>query len=153
MTSRRTCKATTANGRRCRMMPLVDSDYCWNHDPANTEAAAEARKMGGLRRRREATVRAAYDVEGLGSVEEIRRYAERYAELAMNDTVSLDNGFQRNRLIFYGCQVASSLLKVGELEERVEQLEAAVRSHKDQHSAFDERDELGDRFELPGERP
>jgi hypothetical protein len=130
------------------MAPLVDSDYCWAHDPANAEAASEARKMGGVRSKRQGTIRVAYGVGGLSSVEDIRRYAE----LAMDDEVSLENGHQRNRLIFYGCQVSANLLKVGELEDRVEQLEAAVKTHKDEHSHFDERDELGDRFELPGDR-
>ncbi len=106
--------------------------------------------MGGMRRKREATIRLAYDVGGLGSVDDIRRYAE----LAMNDTVSLDNGPQRNRLIFYGCQVAATLLKTGELEDRIESLEAAVKAHKDDHhSVYEEHDELADRFELPGDRP
>jgi hypothetical protein len=121
------------------MSPLADSDYCWAHDPANAEAAEEARRAGGSRRKRQGTIRVAYDVAGLGSVADIRRYAE----LAMDDTVSMDNGFQRNRLIFYGCQVASGLLKAGEFEERLKIVEAAVLANQGRSdSLYDQADDF-----------
>jgi hypothetical protein len=114
------------------MAPLADSAFCSNYDPANAEAAAEARRMGGMRRKRQGTIRLAYDVAGLGTVADIRRYAE----LAMDDTVGMDNTVQRNRPIFYGCHVASGLLKTGELEDRVTVLEAAVQASQHQPDAL-----------------
>ena len=71
MVLQRRCKVVKENGEPCRSAPLKDSDYCWMHDPEHAEEVAEARRLGGLRRRREATVSGAYELEGLGSVEQI----------------------------------------------------------------------------------
>jgi len=39
---------------------MADSEFCWAHEPANAEAAAEARRLGGMRHKRESTVATAY---------------------------------------------------------------------------------------------
>jgi len=61
LVSRRLCTATRADGQPCGMAPMVDSAFCWAHDPANADAATEARRVGGLRRKREGTVAGAYN--------------------------------------------------------------------------------------------
>ena len=48
---------------------------------------AEAGRLGGLRRRREKTVTAAYDLEGLATLDQIRRLLE----IAVMDTLGLEN--------------------------------------------------------------
>ena len=73
LVARRLCKATRIDGQPCGMPPMADSDFCWAHDPANAEAAAEARRVGGLRRRKEGTVAGAYSFGGLSNVHDIRR--------------------------------------------------------------------------------
>ena len=60
--------------------------------------------MGGLRRKREGTVAAAYDFEGLGSIPEVRRLLE----VAVVDTLSLENSIARSRALAYLAQVAVS---------------------------------------------
>ena len=59
----------------------------------NLIAAQEARRVGGLRRRREGTVQAAYDFEGLATIPQIRRLLE----VAVVDTLSLENSIARSR--------------------------------------------------------
>jgi hypothetical protein len=147
MVIRSRCTARRADGQPCRMARLAGSPYCWAHDPANAEAAAEARKMGGLRRRREGTVAGAYQFEGLTSGEDIRRLLE----VAAVDTLSLDNSIARSRTLVAVALAATKLLEVSELEERLEQLEAAIKAHRGEHSAFDEHDELAEPFRLEGE--
>jgi hypothetical protein len=83
---------------------------------------AEARRLGGLRRRREKTVSGAYDFEGLGDVGQIRRLLE----IAVLDTLSLENSVARSRTLAYLAQVALKTLEVGEFEERLEALEATM---------------------------
>jgi hypothetical protein len=61
---RRTCAALKLNGARCRANPLRESDYCLMHDPEHAEEVAEARKLGGLCKRREAALIGAYDIGG-----------------------------------------------------------------------------------------
>jgi hypothetical protein len=92
------------------------------HDPAHADEVAEGRRLGGLRRRREATVSGAYDFEGLATVAAIRRLLE----VAVVDTLSLENSIARARTLAYLGLTATKLLDAGELEERVAQLEAAL---------------------------
>jgi hypothetical protein len=118
----RRCSELAANGRPCRARPLRDVPFCFWHAPGNEEEVAEARRLGGLRRRREKTVSGAYDFTGLGSVEEIRRLLD----IAAVDTLGLENGIARSRVLVQVALAAAKLLETGELEARVELLEAAV---------------------------
>ena len=93
----RQCKARRADGQPCGMPPMADSDFCWAHDPANADAAAEARRMGGLRRRKEGTVAGAFGFGGLDNVHDIRRLIE----IAVVDTLTLENSIQRGRVLAY----------------------------------------------------
>ncbi len=94
---RRRCQGTRADGQPCGMAPMVDSDFCWAHDPSNAEAAAEARRVGGLRRKKEGTVAGAYSFGGLSNVHDIRRLIE----IAVLDTLVLENSIQRGRVLAY----------------------------------------------------
>ena len=97
-------------------------EYCLWHSPDHVEEAAEARRLGGLRRKRERTVAVAFELEGLGTVAELRRLLE----IAAVDTLSLDNGIARSRTLIALVSAGARLLEVGELEARVAALEAAL---------------------------
>lgn len=119
---RRRCEFGKADGHPCGMAPLHDRPYCFAHDPERAAEAAEARRLGGLRRRKEGTVAVAYDLPGLDTVVGIRRVLD----IVVTDGLGLDNGVQRLRVLIAAAGAATNLLKVGELEERVAALEAAV---------------------------
>jgi hypothetical protein len=104
------------------MPPLLDSDYCWAHDKENAEAAAEARRIGGLRRRREATLAGAYDLSGLDSVEGIRRVFD----IALVDCLNLDNGVPKIRTLVAIGVAALKALEVGDLAVRLAAVEAVL---------------------------
>lgn len=118
----RSCKHRMDDGQPCRAAPLHDSDFCLFHSPEHAEEAAEARRLGGLRRRKEKAVAGAYDIEGLDDVPKIRRLLE----IAALDTLSLENSVARSRTLAYLAQVALKTLEVGEFEERLARLENAV---------------------------
>jgi hypothetical protein len=118
----KTCKFLKDTGERCRAFAVHDSEYCLWHDPEHAEEVAEGRRLGGLRRRRERTVSAAYDFEGLCTIPQIRRPVE----VAMLDVLGLENSLGRARTIGYLAQVAASLQEKGEAEERIAALEAAL---------------------------
>lgn len=122
MLSKRTCHAITAMGGPCRAAPLRDGRFCLLHSPEHAEEAAEARRLGGLRRRREATLAGAYEFEGLESVAQIRRLLE----VAVIDTLALENSVARSRTLAHLAQVALKTLEVGEFEARLRALEAAT---------------------------
>lgn len=121
MTSRN-CKARNSKGDPCRGTPMRESDFCVFHDPDHAEVVQQARSAGGQRRKREATLATAYDFQGLTSVQEIRRLVE----VAAFDALSLDNNINRVRALAYIAQIAIGLLEKGEMEERLQAVEAAL---------------------------
>ena len=120
----RNCRYLREDGSPCRSSPMRGEDYCFWHSPAHEEEAAEARKLGGLRRRKERTVAGAYEFQGLETVPDIRRLLE----VAAVDTLSLENSVARNRTLAYLSQSALKCLEIGELEVRLAVLEAAIKS-------------------------
>jgi hypothetical protein len=119
---RRRCVFPRSDGQPCQMAPQHDRPFCFSHDPERAADAAEARRMGGLRRRKEGTIAVAYDLPGLDTVVGIRRLLD----IVVTDAVGLDNGIPRLRVLISTAVAAMSLLKVGELEERLAALEAVI---------------------------
>lgn len=117
-----TCSAIATGGQQCGAAPLRDSAFCLWHDPEHAELVAEARKVGGGRKRKEATIAVAYDFEGLASVGQIRRLVE----VAVIDALSLENSVARARALAYLAHTAGKLLEAGDLEERLERIERTL---------------------------
>jgi len=102
---------------------MHDGDHCFWHSPDHTEEAAEARRLGGLRRRRERAVAGAYDVGVLDTVAAIRRVIE----IVTIDALGMEStSVARGRLLIAATQAATKLLEVGELEERLAAVEATL---------------------------
>ena len=116
------CAGTKQNGQPCRSPKLRDSNYCLMNSPEHTEEMTEARWLGGLRRRREVAVSGAYDFVGLQSVGDIRRLLE----VAVLDTLGLENRISRARTLAYMATTAIKLLEVGEFEHLLASLESAI---------------------------
>jgi hypothetical protein len=57
----RICRADKQDGTSCGAAPLQDGDFCYMHSPEHAEEMQEARRLGGLHRRRESTLVAVYD--------------------------------------------------------------------------------------------
>jgi hypothetical protein len=110
------------DGRACRAGPQRDRPFCFSHDPERAEEAAEARRLGGLRRRKEGTIAVAYDLPGLDSVAGIRRLLD----VVVTDGIGLENGVARLRVLISATAAATNLLKVGEFEERLAALESVI---------------------------
>lgn len=123
MLIKRACAYAKIDGQPCQMAPLRDRPYCFSHDPERAEEAAEARRLGGLRRRKEGTIAVAYDLPGLDSVAGIRRLLD----IVVTDGVGLENGIARLRVLISTAAAATNLLKVGEFEDRLASLEVAVK--------------------------
>lgn len=130
---RRACAAPRVDGQACQMAPLIDGRYCFAHDPERAADAAEARRLGGVRRRREGTIAVAYDFEGLDRMEGIRRLLV----IASTDVLGFEPSFNRSRVLIAVAAAAAKLLETGELAERIATLEAAaVAPAGDDHDAF-----------------
>ena len=122
MVGNRACSAVLDTGRQCGATPQRESDYCFWHDPEQAEAASEARRLGGQRRRREGIISNAFDFEGLADITSIRRLLE----VAVVDTLQLENSVARSRTLAAIAQSASKLVEAGEMDARVTALEALL---------------------------
>jgi hypothetical protein len=131
MVARRSCTFLMPDGRACRAGPQRDRPYCFAHDPERAEEAAEARRLGGLRRRKEGTIAVAYDLPGLDSVAGIRRLLD----VVVTDGIGLENGIARLRVLISASAAATNLLKVGEFEERLAALESVVETGRGEPAA------------------
>lgn len=120
----RVCKSRKEDGEYCRAAPLREEDFCLWHSPEHAEEVAEARRLGGLRRRRERTVSGAYEFEGLQSVQQVRRILE----IAVVDTLGLESSIARSRTLAHLAQVALKALELSEFEDRLRALELVVGS-------------------------
>ena len=119
---RRRCAYVMPGARPCGAPPGRESRYCFWHDPDKADDLTEAQRLGGLRRKRERTIAAAYDFTGLGSTDAIARLLE----IAATDALYLENSVARGRLLISAGLAALRLLEVGELEARLAVLEQAV---------------------------
>ena len=122
----RQCAFVLGSGETCRMHPLQNSEFCWAHSPDRKKDVQEARRLGGLQRKRESTISGAYQFESLNSVEGIRRIVL----IAVLDALSMENSMARARTLAYLAQVALRMLEVGEIEERVAALEELAKVKK-----------------------
>lgn len=119
---KRTCGARTQQGEPCRQSPLSEGAYCFWHDPEQAQAATEARRLGGKRRRSESTLSGAYEFEGLSGPGDLKRILE----IATFDALALENSVARVRTLIALVQAGARLFEVTEQEERLRALEAAV---------------------------
>ncbi len=120
------CAGTNGSGQPCRAPKLKEGEYCLMHSPERAEEMVEARRLGGLRRRREVAVAGAYEFAGLESITGIRRILV----VAVLDTLGLEISIARARPLAYLAATATRLLETGELEERLAYLENAFQSQR-----------------------
>ena len=123
----RACSYLMPGGRPCRATPLRDEPYCFWHSPETAEEAAEARRVGGLHRRKKKTVSAIYGFAGLRTIEDLQALLE----TATIETMALENTIARNRAIGGFVTVGAKLIEVGDLEARLAVLESATGAASD----------------------
>lgn len=120
----RSCKEQKQDGSPCGSPPLQDGEYCYMHSPEHAAEMQEARRAGGLNKRRERTLSVVYEFEGLGSIEQIRRLFE----IAGFEALALPAGPNKVRVIIQVGLAAMKALGVGDHEERLQEIEAVLGS-------------------------
>jgi hypothetical protein len=124
MVMRRQCTFQSPTGQQCRAAPLKNDQFCWVHSPDRQKEVQEARRLGGLRHKREVAIASAFQFDSADSVKGIRRIVL----IALLDTLAGENSIARNRALAYLAQVTLHTLEVGALEERIAALEQLTRS-------------------------
>ncbi len=122
----RQCAFRFPTGVSCRAAPLRDGEFCLMHSPERIKQVQEARRLGGLRRKREHAISGAFLFQSLNTVNDIRRIIE----VAVLDTLAMENSIARSRTLAYLAQVALHTLEVGDLETRIAALEELTRVKK-----------------------
>jgi hypothetical protein len=130
----RACTYQMPEGRACRATPLRDEPHCFWHSPDTADDLAEARRMGGLHRRKKRTVATIYGFGGLRSIEDGQALLETIAV----ETLALENSIARNRAVTSIVAQAAKLIELGDLATRVAAIEAALgpRPRSEDAAAF-----------------
>ena len=122
----RKCVFWSTTGKQCRAAPLKDGEFCLMHSPERIHEVQESRRLGGLRRKRESTISNAYQFKSLNNINGIRRVVE----VAILDTLAMENSIPRNRTLATLVQVALHTLEVGDIEARIAALEEMAKIKK-----------------------
>ena len=133
------CHCVKDTGEPCRAPALSGEEFCLFHSPNHTEEVAEARRVGGQKRRQQKAVLEIFDFHGLGTVSDIQHLLNG----VYIDTLALPNSLPRSRTLTYIIQTALGCLEKGVWEGEMHALEAAQGSHVQlEESCFDVEAEL-----------
>jgi hypothetical protein len=122
------------DGRPCRAIPLRDEPHCFWHSPETADELAEARRMGGLHRRKKRTVATIYGFGGLRSIEDHQALLETVAI----ETMALENSIARNNTVTRMILAGAKLIELGDLATRIVAIEATLgpQRRSDEDSVF-----------------
>ncbi len=97
----------------CRAYSMIDSKYCFWHNPKTAIKRSTARKKGGYNRRINKTDHQIhYPIKSIKDVNNI-------LESAINDACALESNHTRLKTIGYLCKIALRGQELGSLEDRV----------------------------------
>jgi hypothetical protein len=118
------CKATRDNGAACTAW-AGESGYCFAHDPTRGGERAAARKKGGYNRR----AATSGDYTGPRQVRTLQDVLQ-VLDYVLAESLLLENSIARARVLTALAAEYSSAIRTGELEARIEQLEASLNVTK-----------------------
>jgi len=130
----RACSYQMPDGRACRATPLRDQPFCFWHSPETSEDLTEARRMGGLHRRKKRTVATIYGFGGLRSIED----HQALLETVVIESMTLENSIARNSAVTRMIATGAKLIELGDLAARIAAIEAALapRRRADEDAVF-----------------
>jgi hypothetical protein len=128
------CSFEMPDGRACRAAPLRGESFCFWHSPDTADDLAEARRMGGLHRRKKRTVATIYGFGGLRSIED----HQALLETVVIETMTLENSIARNSAVTRMIATGAKLIELGDLAGRIAAIEATLgqRRQSDEDSVF-----------------
>ncbi len=120
------CHGKTKSGKPCGMGTKNGARYCFAHDPARAADRAAARKLGGFNR----AIGHAGDPEAVNMHPRTIEDTFSILDYALAETVALDNGAPRNRLLVSIAAGYVDARKVGELETQLAELMRILASRE-----------------------
>lgn len=121
------CTAKTKSGQPCPNKPSANG-YCFTHDPTRGRERAQARRKGGSHSR----IAHAGNADALPK--QIRTLTDvlTILDYTLAETLPLENGIQRGRLLVALAHAFIEAIKTGELEARVDAVERALKVRGEQ---------------------
>ena len=116
------CRAKTASGKPCQAQARKGGAFCFTHDPASGQARALARKRGGERNRTQ------HGGDSNGLPKQIKTLDDLRAvyDYTLAELLPMENSIPRARLLLAFIDSGLRLFEVGELEQRLTELEKSV---------------------------
>ncbi|MFC1918222.1 hypothetical protein ACFLXH_06200 [Chloroflexota bacterium] len=114
------------NGKKCQAYVIKGSEYCFFHDPGSAKKRAEGRKKGGFNRRiLKSNQHEYHPIKTVNDVNAI-------LESAINEACSLESSQSQLRTVGYLCHIALKGQELGNLEERVNDIEEKYKKMEDE---------------------
>ena len=114
----RKCAATRRDGEPCQGNALPDSDYCFAHDPELAEKRHAARSQGGKNRANVVRLRGLMPPRLMPIFDRLERAMEEVHDGVLDP--------KRATALASLARAACTVLQVGEMEERLRNVEDAV---------------------------
>lgn len=123
--SKRQCRTVKRNGEPCQAA-AGDQGFCFMHDLSRDAEKTAARRKGGLQRLTPSVADKSLVPAQVRSIESVLLVLD----YALLETLALSNGIQRGRLLVSITHGYIEALKTGELEQRLDAIEHALRLRK-----------------------
>lgn len=124
--SKRKCEGTNKNGEPCSAS-ANESGFCFTHDATKGKERAIARRKGGLQRITPHVADASLVPKEARTIADVMTILD----YTLQESLILSNSVQRGRLLVSVAHAYIEALKVGEMEQRLEAMEYALKTRKD----------------------
>lgn len=125
--SKKQCQATKRTGEPCNAA-ANETGFCFTHDATKGKERAIARRKGGLQRITPHIADARLVPKETRSIKGVMTILD----YALQESLILPNGIQRGRLLISIAHGYLEALKVGEMEQRLEAVEMALKMRRGQ---------------------
>ncbi|MBK8810463.1 MAG: hypothetical protein IPN69_06965 [Acidobacteria bacterium] len=125
MSQKKPCQKTKRNGEPCQMA-ASESGFCFTHDPSRGKERADARRKGGMLKAVPHIADKSLVPDRVRSIDGVLSVLD----YTLKETLGLANGVQRGRLLVSLAHGYIEALKTGELEQRLEAIEQAMKLRK-----------------------
>jgi len=112
------CKAQSKKGEPC-LSPATSTGYCFMHSEQHSQAADEARHLGGLHRQTPKSSEYPGSIKGLNDV-------VTWVNAALEDTWRQENSDRRSKSLSSLLRIAIEALEGSEIDKRLAQLEELI---------------------------
>ena len=129
--SKKQCQATKRNGEPCNAS-ANETGFCFMHDASRGRERAEARRRGGLQRITPSVADKSLVPKETRTITDVMTIFD----YVLQESLQLSNSIPRGRLLVSIAHGYIEALKVGEMEQRLEAVETALKMRKKQKNEY-----------------